>query len=38
MIESIRVAYEIIDGPENIESGLIMAADLLEGLLAEGHI
>jgi hypothetical protein len=37
MINSIGIAYEIIDGPANIEAGLLKAQDFLQGLWAEGY-
>ena len=37
MINSIFIAYEIIDGPANIEAGLLKAQDFLQGLWAEGY-
>lgn len=37
MIKSIGIAYEIIDGPEDIEAGLLKAQDFLQGLWAEGY-
>lgn len=38
MIDSIDIAYEIIDGPADVEAGLEMASSFLQGLLAEGHV
>ena len=38
MIASINIAYEIIDGPAEVETGLMNASSFLQGLLAEGHI
>ena len=38
MMESIDTAYEIIDGPAEVEAGLKLAADFLEGLLIEGRV
>ena len=37
MINAIGVAYEIIDGPANIENNLLKAQDFLQGLWAEGY-
>ena len=37
MIHQINIAYEIIDGPEEVEKGLAMSADFLQGLWAEGY-
>ena len=38
MLESINVAYEIIDVPADVDEGLKKAASLLIGLVSEGHI
>lgn len=37
MIESVNIAYEIIDGPADIDKGLEKASDFLQGLWAEGY-
>ena len=37
MIRQINIAYEIIDGPAEVEKGLEMASDFLQGLWAEGY-
>jgi hypothetical protein len=37
MTNAISVAYEIIDGPEDIENNLLKARDFLDGLWAEGY-
>ena len=37
MIHQINIAYEIIDGPAEVEKGLEMASDFLQGLWAEGY-
>jgi hypothetical protein len=38
MMAAINIAYEIIDGPVEVETGLMNASNFLEGLLVEGHI
>ena len=38
MLDSINIAYEIIDVPPHVDEGLKKAASLLVGLVAEGHI
>ena len=38
MIASINIANDILDGPLEIEQGLYMASDFLQGLLSEGHL
>lgn len=38
MIESINIAYEIIDVPSFVDEGLKDAMSLLTGLVVEGHI
>ena len=38
MIESVGIAYEIIDGPADLEAGLEQTIDFLTGLLTEGHV
>jgi hypothetical protein len=38
MLEGVNIAYEIIDGPADIEEKLRMTADFLEGVLVEGRI
>lgn len=37
MIESISIAYEIIDVPADVDNGLVKASDFLNGLWAEGY-
>lgn len=37
MMESIGIAYEIIDGPADLEAGLDQAYEFLGGLWAEGY-
>ena len=37
MTACINIAHEIIDGPAEVEAGLVMAADFLQGLWAEGY-
>jgi hypothetical protein len=37
MIESINIAYEIIDGAPDVDRGLEKASDFLNGLWAEGY-
>ena len=36
MTASINIAYDILDGPAEVEAGLQMASDFLQGLWAEG--
>lgn len=38
MMKSINIAYEIIDGPEHVEAGLMEANEFFEGLLIEGRV
>ena len=38
MMRAIETAYEIIDGPAEVESGLEMALDFFDGLIAEGLV
>lgn len=38
MMAAINIAYEIIDGPEEVEEGLHEAYNFLDGILAEGHV
>ena len=38
MIESIEIAYSIIDVPADVDKGLQKAADFLSGILSEGRI
>ena len=38
MIACINIAYEIIDGPATVETGLMKAVDFLNGLVVEGHV
>jgi hypothetical protein len=38
MLESINIAYEIIDVPADVDKGLEKAADFLAGMLSEGRI
>jgi hypothetical protein len=38
MLEGVNIAYEIIDGPADIEEKLKMTSEFLEGLLVEGRI
>ena len=37
MTACINIAHDIIDGPAEVEAGLVMAADFLQGLWAEGY-
>ena len=38
MFNAVNTAYEIIDGPAEVDDGLRLTMDLLEGLLEEGRI
>jgi hypothetical protein len=38
MLDSINIAYELIDVPSDVDEGLKKAVSLLTGLVAEGHI
>ena len=38
MLDSINIAYEIVDVPSHVDEGLKKAASLLIGLVSEGHI
>lgn len=38
MLDSINIAYEIVDVPPHVDEGLKKAASLLIGLVSEGHI
>lgn len=38
MIESINIAYEIVDVPTDVDKGLTNSISFLIGLLSEGHI
>lgn len=38
MMACINTAYEIIDGPAEVEAGLQKAVDFLDGMLMEGRI
>jgi hypothetical protein len=38
MIESINIAYEIIDVSPSVDDGLKKSISLLTGLVTEGHI
>ena len=38
MLDSINIAYEIIDVPAKVDEGLKKAASLLIGLISEGHV
>lgn len=37
MIESLNIAYEIVDVPEDVDAGLAKASKFLHGLWAEGY-
>lgn len=38
MIESVGIAYEIIDGPADLEAGLEQTMEFLTGILVEERV